>query len=334
MPLRYDTESDVHLTGPDVDLVADCAYNAGSEERGSAGAYILERLGGVVHADAAAILGWNPVARHHVLVSNVEYAPSTLLGLSEPYTDTDPHHEMLACKQPLRFADLPYDYRTSEFYEDVLGPAGFRDGLTTCLFGQSGDYVGMVHMSSGTRGTFDRRHSLLLKTIAPSIGRLCSPVRPRLTADTSSIAYMDGTGRSHAWGRCPAPVVCDEPEFILATARFLNSGRESFIGLWPTATSWLRVRMDRVDEPLWGPGVVALVATTPTRVPYGLTGREVDILTGVAHGMSNQQIASRYGISVRTTTAHVEKILHKLAERSRTGAAVRAIEEGLARLIP
>jgi DNA-binding NarL/FixJ family response regulator len=66
--------------------------------------------------------------------------------------------------------------------------------------------------------------------------------------------------------------------------------------------------------------------------PYGLTEREVDVLTGIANGLSNQQIASSHAISFRTTTTHVERILSKLNERSRTGAAIRAIREGLVRL--
>ena len=92
--------------------------------------------------------------------------------------------------------------------------------------------------------------------------------------------------------------------------------------------------MDRVDEPLLSSDAVALVTVTDVRLPYGLTDREVDVLTGVARGLSNQQIASRHAVSFRTTTTHVERILNKLDERSRTGAAVRAVHEGLSAWTP
>jgi DNA-binding NarL/FixJ family response regulator len=54
------------------------------------------------------------------------------------------------------------------------------------------------------------------------------------------------------------------------------------------------------NEPLLSSDAVALITETDARLPYGLTDREVDVLTGVARGLSNQQIASRYPVSFRT----------------------------------
>jgi DNA-binding CsgD family transcriptional regulator len=325
---------DAKLTVSEARVLADCAYSAGSEDRGQAGAYILERLRGLVHADAAAILAWNPVVHRHIIVSNLDYTQPTLDGLSEPYANTDPHHRMLTTRRPLRIVDLPYDYRDTEMYQSVIAPMGFRDGMTTCLFAEDGSYAGMVHMSSVTRGTFEHRHPTLLSAIAPSIGKLCTLARPRVLAvgDASSRAYMDMSGRMQPIDQRSALTVGAEPRFAAAVMAFLGSGNESVVGLWPTADTWLRVRMDRVDEPLLSSDAVALVTVTGVRLPYGLTDREVDVLTGVARGLSNQQIASRHAVSFRTTTTHVERILSKLDERSRTGAAVRAVHEGLIRL--
>lgn len=55
-----------------------------------------------------------------------------------------------------------------------------------------------------------------------------------------------------------------------------------------------------------------------------LTRREVEILTLVADGLSNQDIAARLYISPRTTTTHISNILRKLGVSSRTAAVAAA----------
>ncbi|GAB3607005.1 response regulator transcription factor [Conyzicola nivalis] len=60
-----------------------------------------------------------------------------------------------------------------------------------------------------------------------------------------------------------------------------------------------------------------------------LTARERDILTLVAEGLSNRQIADRLTISVATAKTHVSRMLGKLGCDSRLQAAILAREEGL-----
>ncbi|MCF6734383.1 response regulator transcription factor [Blastococcus sp. KM273129] len=68
------------------------------------------------------------------------------------------------------------------------------------------------------------------------------------------------------------------------------------------------------------PGRAALSALSP---------RELDVLGLVAAGMSNREIASRLGISERTTRTHVSSILNKVGLRSRTQAALYAVQQGI-----
>jgi DNA-binding NarL/FixJ family response regulator len=63
----------------------------------------------------------------------------------------------------------------------------------------------------------------------------------------------------------------------------------------------------------------------------GLTARELDVLACLAEGMSNQQVATRLGISVRTVGVHVSNLLRKTRSRSRTDAALWAWRHRLAR---
>jgi DNA-binding NarL/FixJ family response regulator len=60
-----------------------------------------------------------------------------------------------------------------------------------------------------------------------------------------------------------------------------------------------------------------------------LTARERTILTLVARGLSNRQIAEELYISERTARTHVSHVLTKLQLSSRTQAALLAIREGL-----
>jgi DNA-binding NarL/FixJ family response regulator len=60
-----------------------------------------------------------------------------------------------------------------------------------------------------------------------------------------------------------------------------------------------------------------------------LTAREREILTLVAEGHSNREIAERLVISERTARTHVSNVLSKLQLASRTQAALLAIREGL-----
>jgi DNA-binding NarL/FixJ family response regulator len=60
-----------------------------------------------------------------------------------------------------------------------------------------------------------------------------------------------------------------------------------------------------------------------------LTGRERDVLAGVARGLSNKAIAEELGMAERTARTHVSNILAKLGLASRTQAALFAVQHGL-----
>ncbi|HIZ35802.1 MAG TPA: response regulator transcription factor [Candidatus Ruania gallistercoris] len=62
-----------------------------------------------------------------------------------------------------------------------------------------------------------------------------------------------------------------------------------------------------------------------------LSAREIDVLTQVAAGMSNQQIARALFISEATVKSHLVHIYTKLGVDSRTAAAAEAARQGLIR---
>ena len=65
---------------------------------------------------------------------------------------------------------------------------------------------------------------------------------------------------------------------------------------------------------------------TPTDAPGGLTKRELEVLAGVAAGLSNRDLAKKLFISEKTTARHLANIYGKLGVSSRTAAAAWAHE--------
>ncbi|MDP9728586.1 response regulator [Alicyclobacillus tolerans] len=65
-----------------------------------------------------------------------------------------------------------------------------------------------------------------------------------------------------------------------------------------------------------------------------LTAREHEVLSCLASGMSNQEIADTLHIGIKTVKTHVGNILLKLSVQDRTQAAIYAIRHGLDKCSP
>jgi branched-chain amino acid transport system substrate-binding protein len=99
------------------------------------------------------------------------------------------------------------------------------------------------------------------------------------------------------------------------------------------ARSWYAVSLSR-ERPSADAGVAAgvVMELEPSAPPYGLTVRELDVLTLICGGLSNPEIAVHLVMSTRTASTHVAHIIAKLGQSSRAGAAALAIDQGLLRL--
>jgi len=68
---------------------------------------------------------------------------------------------------------------------------------------------------------------------------------------------------------------------------------------------------------------------SPEQVPERLTKREQEVLTLLARGYTNRQIADSLTITEKTVSVHVSNLLNKLELTSRTQAALYATRVGL-----
>ncbi len=108
---------------------------------------------------------------------------------------------------------------------------------------------------------------------------------------------------------------------------FARCGADAVSFFWPLADGgWYRIRLTVA------PGGDTRVEAELAVLPYRLTARELDVLTLLTAGFSNTEIGAGLVASPRTVSTHVEHILAKLDQPSRTGAAAMAVERGLLRL--
>ena len=75
--------------------------------------------------------------------------------------------------------------------------------------------------------------------------------------------------------------------------------------------------------------VVRLSGASDEDLEISLTARETEVLSLIAKGFSNQQVAQVLFISRNTVRAHLYSIFSKLGVESRTAAARVAFEMGL-----
>ena len=143
-------------------------------------------------------------------------------------------------------------------------------------------------------------------------------------------------------GACPRPRILILTTFDLDEYVFeaLRAGASGFaLKSRPLEELLSAIRTVAAGEALLAPSVTRrLIAhfteadRTPKRALPGLaelTEREREVLTLVARGLSNAELAETLHVSLPTAKTHVSRILTKLGARDRTQLVVLAYESGL-----
>jgi DNA-binding NarL/FixJ family response regulator len=113
------------------------------------------------------------------------------------------------------------------------------------------------------------------------------------------------------------------PEDLLSAIRAVAAGDAV------VAPSVTRRLLDAMADQLPDPGGRA--ERGPDTRLSRLTEREIEVLTELAGGLSNAEIATALGVSEATVKTHVGRLLNKLDLRDRVQAVVFAYEIGLVR---
>jgi HD-GYP domain-containing protein (c-di-GMP phosphodiesterase class II) len=201
--------------------------------------------------------------------------------------------------------------------------AGFgRLGVSNAIWDKAGPLTVGERERVRMHPYFTERMLQQSHALAP-LGRLAVAHRERL----------DGSGYPRG---LPGNAI-SRPARILAAADAYQAMRERRPhrdALDPaSAASELRadVRGGRLD----GDAVEAVLEASGHRTPRrregpaGLTAREVEVLTLLAQGLSNKQIAERLVISPKTAGNHIEHIYSKIGAGNRASAGLFALQHGL-----
>jgi DNA-binding NarL/FixJ family response regulator len=130
----------------------------------------------------------------------------------------------------------------------------------------------------------------------------------------------------------------DLDEYVFAALRGGASG--FLLKDTPSADLLTAIRTVAAGDALLAPGVtrrlIAEFAARPSRaapsagLPAAITGREREVLTLVAEGLSNAEIGERLHITTGTAKTHVSRLMLKLAARDRVQLVILAHRAGLA----
>jgi len=146
---------------------------------------------------------------------------------------------------------------------------------------------------------------------------------------------MPGMGGLEATRRivraCPGTAVLtlsmlDDDESVLAAMR---AGARGYVPKGAGQEELLAaIRSVAAGGAVFGAGVAGRMLASLDRSPApafpGLTERESEVLTLMAEGMDNREIAARLQVSAKTVANHVSHVLTKLQARDRVEAVLRA----------
>jgi DNA-binding NarL/FixJ family response regulator len=172
---------------------------------------------------------------------------------------------------------------------------------------------------------------------------LARELKPDVVLMDIRMPNVDGIAATEQLLREPDPprvlvlTTFDLDEYVFAALRAGASG--FLLKDAPEEHLLAAIRVAADGGALFSPGVTRrlierfaeLGETAPPPELGELSAREIEVLTLVARGLTNAELANELVLSEHTVKTHVARILQKLSLRDRTQAVIVAYESGLVR---
>lgn len=248
--------------------------------------------------------------------------------------------------RPLLLRDVPVPPSEVGGWAEYLEPAGFRDGIAAALLTPEGQYLGILGLTTEAPGQITDAARDLVRLLSTPIAVGVDPWR--------SLAALADLVEQATAGIVLTPAGAVQPLPGLPGHRLLTPGSAVLtaatgqLAEGGTQISFLAPVPDSADGGAVGDGAGTFLRITVLAAPpqmhhlatavvlagaagdlHGLSLQELQVLGLLVTGASNERIAVALGITRRTVDGHVDHVRAKLAGRSRTAAAARALRLGL-----
>lgn len=283
---------------------------------------VLASLYRVLPYDDALLSRWDPLAKKHVHVAG------SMPHLASDFIQRDLHRDPLfdfakKTGSTLWLSSLtPEQRRSSPTVRRVVEPLGYAEGVTQCLHTSEGNYAGVLNLGMRRIGPeledAKKVLALLFDSLAAAVD--ACPALDGSTAQEWVVVVPDRTDHGVVAGPSFGPI--SGFPIVEVVRRGVRTRRLPATLLVPFRGSCVEVRLQRVEE-----GTRALCRVGDFASP--LSWREIEVLSEIARGRTNHEIAACLVITSRTVACHVEHILAKLGVPNRAAAASYAVSLGL-----
>lgn len=299
------------------------------QDNAAASAEALRLLAEFLPADAATVIAHDPFTGSHFKLAGINCPERAARLLSVEFVNSPWYQDVLTEPlPPAASGEAGRSYRNGWFYQEHVRPAGLNDAVSGALRSH-GRYVGMVHLSTTRAEAYTIEARQILASLLPPLAALADTAGCAVRDLSGDAAVLVSRGRVVGLPGRDQPEILGDDVFRRLLEEFGETDGQRLRLLWPGGQHWHRVELSRQQMPGGLTARATLVRTRPTSPPYGLSRRELDVLTRAAMGQTDQAIADELFLSLRTVHSHMQHVLRKTGTASRAEAAGLAMRFGL-----